>query len=96
MLCRNYGVQHDGKVAAGGILHSCGDIHAADHQTVLLVLHGTGSDGHIGKDIRKVTPVFRIEHLICCGESGLLNGAHMQFTDSHQTCQHVRFFSGSG
>ena len=91
MLRRNYGIQHNGKITTG-ILHSCRNIHATDHQTMLLVFDRTGSDRNIGKDIGKITPVFRIKHLICCRKACLLNGTHMQLTDGYQTCQHIRFF----
>ena len=35
------GVQHDGQIAAGGVLHAHRHIAAAGHQAVELVLHGT-------------------------------------------------------
>ena len=55
----NNRIQHNAEVAAGRILHSGGDVHAADCKAVLLVLHRTGSHGHIGKNIGEIPVVLR-------------------------------------
>ena len=60
VLCRIYGVQHYGEISAGRILHTGSYIEAADGQTMLLILYGTGTDGHIGEDIGYITPVLRV------------------------------------
>ena len=70
-LCGNDRVEHDREVSAGGILHAHGDVQAADHEAVLLILHGACSDGHIGEDIGEIVPVVRVEHLIRSGKPGL-------------------------
>ncbi len=70
-LCRDNGVEHNGKVSAGGVLHTHRDIQTADHQTVLLIFHGAGADGYIGEDVGEIMPVVRVEHLIRSSKSGL-------------------------
>lgn len=44
MLCGINGVQHNGEVTAGGVLHARRKIKAANRQTVLLILYAAGTD----------------------------------------------------
>ena len=64
MLGCGHGVQHNGKIAAGGVLHPYRDIHTAGGKPVLLVLYGTRADGFIGEHVVQITPVFRVKHFI--------------------------------
>ena len=50
-LGRKNGIHHDGQVSGRGILHAHRDPDPAGYQSVLLVLHRSGSDGHIGKQV---------------------------------------------
>ena len=90
MLSSNNRVEHYGHITAGRVLHTCRYVKTADGHTMLLILYGTGTDCHIRKQICQIPPVFRIEHLICCGKSGLLNVADVKFTDGNETFQKVR------
>lgn len=51
VLSRVNGVHHYGEIAAGGILHTHGNIKTAGGQPVLLVFHRPGSHCHIGKEV---------------------------------------------
>ena len=50
-LGRLDGVEHHGQVAAGGVLHAHGDVHAAGGEPVLLVLHGPGPHRLVGEHV---------------------------------------------
>ena len=52
LLCGNYRVEHNREVPAGGIFHTHRNVKAAYHETVLLVLHRTRSDRHVGEQVR--------------------------------------------
>ena len=91
MLCSVYRVQHNRKVTTGRIFHTAGNIKTADGQTMLLILNRTCTDGYIGEQIIDVIPVFRVKHLICCRQTGFFDSAQMQFTNSDQSCNHIRF-----
>ena len=93
-LCSYHGVQHNGEISTGRILHAGRDIHTADYQTVLLILNRAGSNGHIGENIVQISPVFRIKHLIGSRKSGRLYRMHMHFTKRDQSMQKIRFFLG--
>ena len=90
MLSSNNRVEHYGHITAGRVLHTCRYVKTADGHTMLLILYGTGTDCHIRKQICQIPPVFRIEHLICCGKSGLLDVADVKFTDGNEAFQKVR------
>ena len=47
VLCGVDGIHHHGEVAAGGILHSHGDVEPARHKPVLLVLDAPGAHRHV-------------------------------------------------
>lgn len=61
---------------------------------MLLILHGARADCHIGEDIGDIAPVFRVEHLVRCGESALLNGTDLHLSHGDQTREKVRFLFG--
>ena len=92
VLRRMDGIHHDRVISAGGILHACRDFHPAGREPVLLVLHGPGSDRHIGKEIIQIFVVFRIQHLIGAGQTGLLDHAHMELSGGDNASEHIRFF----
>ena len=58
---------------------------------MLLVLNGTCADGNIRQQVRQITVVFRIEHLVCAGQTSLLNCTGMQLTNGDQTLEHILF-----
>ena len=88
------GIQHYGYGAAGGIFHPGGHVKAADGNTMLLVLYGTGSDGYVGKDVRNVPPIFRVEHFVRRSQTRLNHGTDMHFPHGDQAGQKIRFFFG--
>ena len=52
VLCGHNRIEHNGKIAAGGVFHTGRYVHAADCQAVLLVLYRTGSDRYVRKQVR--------------------------------------------
>ncbi len=92
MLCRINRIKHNGKIPAGRVFHSRGNIKTANGQTVLLVFHGAGADCNIGKKIVHISPVFRVKHFIGRGQAAFCNGTQMHFADSNQSLHHIRFF----
>ena len=85
MLCGINGVQHNGEVTAGGVLHARRKIKAANRQTVLLILYAAGTDCHIGQNIGYIAPVFRIEHFIGSAETGFGQRADVHMAHRDQT-----------
>ena len=83
-------IQHNRIVAAGRVLHSGRNIHAADRQSVLLILHGTGSDGYVGEDVLHIGPILRIEHLICRSQTTFRNRTKMHLSHGDQTLLQIR------
>ena len=59
---------------------------------MLLILNRTCTYCNVGKEVGEITVVLRIEHLICAGKSTFLDCMNMHFTDSNQSCEHVRSF----
>ena len=59
VLCGIDGIEHDGKVAAGRVLHAGSHIKTAHGETVLLILDGTRADGDIGQQVFHIAPVLR-------------------------------------
>ena len=57
---------------------------------MLLVLNRTRTDRDIGKYIGKVAVIFRIQHLIGCRESIILDHAHMKLTNRYKSFVHIR------
>ena len=92
VLGRVDGVQHNGKIAAGGIFHSGRNIKAADGQPMLLIFDRTCADGHVGKNVRDITPIFGIQHFIRRRQTGFVDGAYLHFTHSDQPGKEVGFF----
>ena len=90
VLGRIDGIQHDGQVAAGGVLHAGGHVDAAGHQAVLLVLHRAGADGDVGKEVHHIAEVFRIEHLVGGGQAGFLDGPDVHVAQGDDACQRIR------
>ena len=64
VLCGIDGIEHDGKVAAGRVLHADRDIHSAGGKAVLLVFNRACADSLVREDIVEVTSVFRVKHFI--------------------------------
>ena len=91
LSCNNR-VHHNAEITAGRVLHSGRNIHTTDSQTMLLILNRTCTYCNVGKDVGEITVVLRIEHLICAGKSTFLDCMNMHFTDSNQSCEHVRSF----
>ena len=91
-LSCNDGIQHNAVVTAGWVLHTSRNIHTADSQSVLLVLYRTCTYSNVGEQVRKVTVVLRVKHLISACKTALADSTHMHFTDSDQTCKKVWFF----
>ena len=93
LSCYN-GIEHDCKIAAGWIFHTCRNFHAADGKTMLLVFHRTCTYCHIRKQVRKVTVIFRIKHLICTGHTTGPDCMDMHFTDCYKPCKKIWLFLG--
>ena len=89
-LGRHNRVEHNGQIAAGGVFQAHGHIAAAGHQAVELVFHRAGTHGNIGHNVRKVTQVFGIEHLVRSGKAGFLQYAHVHMADGQNSLQHIR------
>ena len=88
-LGRPQRIHHHGQVAARRILHAHGDIQAARRHAMLLVLHRTGTHGHVREHVVQEAVMLRVEHLVRAGETGLVDGAHVQFADGNQAPEHV-------
>ena len=91
-LCCNNGVQHNAVVTTGRILHTSRNIHAADSQSVLLIFNRTCAYSNVGKQIREITVVLRVKHLICTGEATFADSTHVHLADRDQSGKKVRFF----
>ena len=89
-LGRLDGVEHHRKVAAGGVLHAHGDIHAAGGEPVLLVLYGPGAHRLVGEHVIQIAAVLGIEHLVGGGEAALLHHPQVQPPDGDDAPQQVR------
>ena len=89
ILRRDNGIHHDGKIAAGRIFHAGGNADAARDHPVLLILHRPCADRYISKQIRKITVIFRIQHLLGAGKACLRRDAGVHLTDRDDPCQHV-------
>ena len=63
------GIQHNRKIAAGGVFHADADFHAAGSKAVLLVFHRAGAHGHVREKVRQISVVFRVEHFVSSRES---------------------------
>ena len=61
---------------------------------MVLILHGTGTDGHIGEDIGQITIILGVEHLIGGSETGLSHGTDVHLSHRHQSCKKVRLLLG--
>ena len=96
MLGGGNGIEHDGQVAAGGVLHAHRDVHTAGHQPVLLILHGPGAHRFVGQQIVQITAILRIEHLVRRGEAGFLHGPNVQAPDGNDARQQVGSLVGLG
>ena len=83
------GVHHDGEVAGGRVLHTDRDTGAACDHAVKLVLDGTRADRAVGKKIREVAVVFRIEDLFSAGEAGLFDDVDVHAADGLDAFHHV-------
>ena len=90
MLGCGYGIQHNGKIAAGGVLHPYRDIHTAGGKPVLLVFHGTCADGFIGEHVVQITAVFRVKHFIGGRQSGFSHYTDMEPADRYDAGKKVR------
>ena len=88
------GVHHHRQVAAGGIFHAHGNVQAAGDEAVLLVLHRAGADGRVGKDVREVIVILRVQQLICAGKARLLQHLHVHFADGDEAVEQVRLAVG--
>ena len=84
-LSGSNGIEHYTEITAGRIFHPCRNVHAADGQAVLLILNRAGAYCNVGKQVGKITVIFRIKHFVCAGKTAFLNGADMHFSDS-QMC----------
>ena len=95
-LGRRDGIEHHGKMAAGGIFHAHGNGQAAGGEPMLLILHAPGAHGYIGQQIGNIPVIVRIEHFVRSGQSGF--GQHMgvQTADGHDAFQHIRLSAGIG
>ena len=90
------GVEHDGQVAAGGVLHAHGDGNAAGGQAVLLILHASRAHGHIGQQVGEVAVIVGIQHLVGGGQAGVLQHVGVEAADGDDALQHVHILLGVG
>ena len=90
------GVHHDRDVAAGGVLHTDGDIQTAGGQTVLLILGRARADCDIREQVGEIAVIFGIEHFIGTAEAVVAQGGHMQLADGDDALEHIGSFVGVG
>ena len=83
------GVEHHGKVAAGGVFHAHGNIHAAGREPVLLIFHRAGANGLIGQDVVQIAAVFGVQHFVGGGEPRFRNGPQVHFPNGDNAAQQV-------
>ena len=57
---------------------------------MLLVFHRAGAHGHIAQDVVEVLVVLRVEHLVCAGELGLVDGTHVELAGGDDTVEGIR------
>ena len=84
------GIHHDCNITACWIFHAGRDFHPAGCQSVLLVLHGSCPDRHVGEQIIQVFVVFRIKHLIRAGQTGVPDYPHMKFPCCNNAFEQIR------
>ena len=92
MLGSINGVEHNGKVTAGWIFHPGCNIKTADGKTVLLVFNRTCTDRNVGEQVFYISPVFRVKHFVCTGETAFFNCTDVHFAHGDQTFHHIRCF----
>lgn len=96
VLSSKYGIEHHRDVTTGGILHSNGYINAAGCKAMLLVFDASCPYGHIRQKIGKVAVIIRIQHLVCCGKTGVFQNVSVEAADRDQAFKHIACFSGFG
>ena len=96
VLGGEYRIHHHRQVAAGGILHAHGNIEAAGHQAVLLVLDAARSHRHIRQQVRQEQVILGVQHLVGAGESALFQCLKMQAAYRHQALEKIGTGNGVG
>ena len=94
MLRCRHTVEHNGQIAASRILHANGNAYAAGNHTVELVLAGARANCGIAQQIGQIAENLGIENFLCTGQAGFFYHAHVHFTDSDNTTQHILFTLG--
>ena len=59
-----------------------------------LVLYGAGTYCHVGKQVGKVSVVFRIEHLVGAGKARFLDRSDVGLSYGYDAFEHVLFHIG--
>ena len=83
------GIHHHRQITGSGIFHSYRNAGAAGNHTMQLVFYGPGTNGAIGKKIRQVTMIFRIQDFFCTGKAGLLDDMNMHATNGLDSFHHI-------
>ena len=63
-----------------------------DGKTVLLIFNRTCTDRNVGEQVFYISPVFRVKHFVCTGETAFFNGTDVHFAHGDQSLNHVRRF----
>lgn len=95
-LCGKHGIEGDGNASARRVFDSDRKLNAAGDKPMQLIFAGARADGDIGEQILYVGVIFGIEHLVCGGEPGFLDGADMEIADRKDALQNILAVFGIG
>ena len=83
------GIEHNGNIPAGGVLHTHRNGNAAGGQPVLLIFHAPGPHGHIGQQIGKIPIIVRVQHFIGGGQAGFRQHIGVEPANGNDPLEHV-------
>ena len=95
-LSSNDGVEHDGVVARGRVLHAHGHVQARRDKPVLLVFNRACTHRHVGKQVGQEAVVLGIEHLVSTEETRLLDDGQVHVANGTDAGKQVGLTVGVG
>ena len=90
VLCCKNRIEHYRKISTRRILHSCRKIKSARRHTMLLIFDRPCTYRNIRKYICDISPVIRIEHLICSSKSGYFHYMNLHMSHCDKTRLKIR------
>ena len=95
-LSSDDGIEHDGVVARGRVLHAHGHVQARRNKPVLLVFNRAGTHRHVGKQIGQEAVVLGIEHLVGTEETRLLDDSQVHVANGADAGEQIGLTVGVG